>query len=299
MFRRLVRVFPAYYAQLVLLAFILWIQLRQIPITDGAILWRHLLMLFVPPPIGTTPINGVWWTLPIEFSFYLVLPLFAILLRPGRWWLLLGLGLISMWLWRYVSISLLAGQPTPSKMLMAYQLPGSMDSFGLGMLGSVIYVNRVRLGLDRLSSVALSATVLGAIVVIICALYWMHYRHMDYWEHSVLFYAWTPLFCLAVVVLLFAGVSGCRIVNALFANRFMVFLGVISYSVYLWHYPILEWLMRSTLLVGFDGYRLPLLLGTAFVLTLFAASLSYVLIERPFMQLRREKTSRVVPATVL
>jgi len=25
---------------------------------------RHLLMLFVPPPLGTTPINMVWWTLP-------------------------------------------------------------------------------------------------------------------------------------------------------------------------------------------------------------------------------------------
>jgi len=28
--------------------------------------------------IGTVPVNGVWWTLPIEFSFYLVLPLWPV-----------------------------------------------------------------------------------------------------------------------------------------------------------------------------------------------------------------------------
>lgn len=88
--RRVMRVFPAYYAQLAILLLIAaWVP-GQTGIDDWGSLFRHLLMLFTPPPLGTLPINNVWWTLPIEFSFYLVLPLLALLLRPGRWWLLLA-----------------------------------------------------------------------------------------------------------------------------------------------------------------------------------------------------------------
>ena len=90
LFRRVMRVFPAYYVQLAILLLIaVWVP-GQPGIDDWGALFRHLLMLFTPPPLGTLPINNVWWTLPIEFSFYLVLPLLALLLRPGRWWLLLA-----------------------------------------------------------------------------------------------------------------------------------------------------------------------------------------------------------------
>jgi peptidoglycan/LPS O-acetylase OafA/YrhL len=80
------------------------------------------------------------------------------------------------------------------------------------------------------------------------------------------------------------------VANGLFANRVMVFVGVVSYSVYLWHYPVMEWLMRSAFISGFDGYRLPRLLGAAVVLTFLAAALSYAFIERPLMRLRRGET---------
>lgn len=62
--RRVMRVFPAYYAQLVILLLIAaWLP-GQNGIDDWGSLFRHLLMLFTPPPLGTQPINGVWWTLP-------------------------------------------------------------------------------------------------------------------------------------------------------------------------------------------------------------------------------------------
>ena len=290
LFRRVVRVFPAYYAQLVLLLAVGWVQLGHSPIADGGAAWRHLLMLFVPQPVGTAPLNSVWWTLPIEFSFYLVLPLLAFLLRPGRWWLLLAVVLMSMLLWRGVTVSLLAEEAVPARLLLGYQLPGSLDSFGLGMLGAALYVNRARLGLADLSPARLSVIAVGALVLVIGALYWMHHRYLDYWQHSLIFYAWTPLFGTAIAALLFAGVSGCRVANGLFANRVMVFVGVVSYSVYLWHYPVMEWLMRSAFITGFDGYRLPRLLGAAVVLTFLAAALSYAFIERPLMRLRRGET---------
>ena len=39
------------------------------------LLWINL------PPFMAQPINGVWWTLPVELGFYLLLPLVGLLLR--------------------------------------------------------------------------------------------------------------------------------------------------------------------------------------------------------------------------
>ena len=99
--RRVARVFPAYYAQLAVLLILAALVPGHADIEDWPTLLRHLLMLFMPPPLGTIPINLVWWTLPIEFSFYLALPLLAFLLRPERWWWLLFGSLFAMWLWRH------------------------------------------------------------------------------------------------------------------------------------------------------------------------------------------------------
>ncbi|MFA5627748.1 MAG: acyltransferase [Thiohalomonadaceae bacterium] len=287
LFRRVVRVFPAYYAQLLLLLLLAIVLHGQIPLNDLGAVWRHLLMLFVPPPLGTTPLNGVWWTLPIEFSFYLVLPLMAFLLRPSRWWLLLATVVGSMLLWRGVTISLLAAETVPVRLLMAYQLPGSLDSFGLGMLGAGLYVNRARLGLAQLSNFYLAAITTSALLIVVATLYWMHYNYLDYWQHSLIFYTWTPLFGTAISALLFAGVSGCRLANGLFGNRVMIFCGLISYSVYLWHYPVMGWLLKSDFILGHEGYNLPRLLSAAVLITFLLASLSYAFIERPMMRLRR------------
>jgi peptidoglycan/LPS O-acetylase OafA/YrhL len=78
---------------------------------------------------------------------------------------------------------------------------------------------------------------------------------------------------------------GSRIGAALLANRVVYFLGLISYSLYLWHFVVMQ---QLPLLVG-DQYAewphwvtFPLVTLTVVVV----ASLSYYLVERPFYRLR-------------
>ena len=48
--------------------------------------------------------------------------------------------------------------------------------------------------------------------------------------------------CLGSVLLIYAGEAQSRVVHAVLARKAMVFVGLVSYSLYLWHWPILAFL---------------------------------------------------------
>lgn len=284
--RRVLRVFPAYYAQLfLLLVLAVWLPYPVVDL-DGVSLFKHLFMLFAPPPVGAQPIVKVWWTLPVEFSFYLVLPWLALMLAPGRWTWLLVSCMATMWAWRHGMVVWLADAPVDHRVMATSQLPGSLDTFGIGLLAAHAHVHRQRFpqGLRLLLRVGV-ATVLSLIIVV-AAIYVMHMGYRQYWSDHLIFYVWTPVFGLAVALLILTSTGGCRLATWLFANKIMVFLGVISYSLYLWHLPILTWFSFSETFAAIPSYRLPWVLLMALPLTLLAAALSYALVERPFLRLR-------------
>lgn len=287
---RVTRVFPAYYAQLALLLLVAAVVPGQAGLADWQSVLRHLLMLFNPPPVGMTPINLVWWTLPIEFSFYLALPFLAFSLRPGRWWLLLVGSLMAMWLWRHFMVTWLDGAPIQMRVYGTYQLPGTFDMFGLGMLAAMLHVNRARFAdwlLPRSTPGRLG--VLGLLLVLV-AIYWLPGRRAEYWADNLIFYAWTPALSLGIAAVIYAGVNGGRLIQRLFGNRFMVYAGLISYSFYLWHFPIITWIAGTAHYQSMVEHRFAWLLLVSAPAVFLVATLSYLLVERPGMRyLRRER----------
>jgi peptidoglycan/LPS O-acetylase OafA/YrhL len=73
----------------------------------------------------------------------------------------------------------------------------------------------------------------------------------------------------------------------LFGNSAIVFAGIVSYSIYLWHAPLLRLLSETGLFSALQDNRLPLLLLATTVGTVAIASVSYAFIERPFIRMRR------------
>ncbi len=65
----------------------------------------------------------------------------------------------------------------------------------------------------------------------------------------------------------------------LLGNRHLVFFGRLSYSLYLWHYPVYFWLRY----LPPTHFRIPLLLAASCA----CALLSYYLVERPFLKLKK------------
>lgn len=292
--RRILRVFPAYYFQLSILVLLMYGRTGSLPIDSWVSAFRHFFMLFIPIPLDGQALNGVWWTLPIEFSFYLALPVIAALLKPGRAYPLLFACLGTMLIWRYSTITMLADSPLPTKILVASQLPGSLDSFGIGIIGSIIYVNRKSYS-ARLYSI-LTRTFIGPLIcfaLVVILLYWIHWWHFDYWTNSVLYYSWTSVFSLAILGIILAAAEGNKLVSFLFGSRVIIFIGTISYGLYLWHFPIMDLIRSLNMFVDSPFYIFPSLLGMAMLASLVVAALSYHLIERPFMLLPQKRLQKM------
>ena len=289
--RRLLRVFPAYYAQLIIILlagawFVSWKPL------GGTSLLAHLLMFFNFGTAPVRPLVGLWWTLPVELSFYLILPLIASFMQPRRWLLFVSGGFVLSILYRIWVSSAFGTIPGEIVFLNASQLPGSLPEFLLGASAAMLvrwvdWKNLKRPSLNTadglfLAGVVLTVLWLGQIVFTYGAVYWR-----GHWSMII-----APIALGSALSLMVLGIYwGSRLGKLLCGNPVVYFVGLISYSLYLWHFVV----MQQVQMIGGETYAaLPgfsrFLICTGLVTALSA--ISYYLFERPFFKLRgSRKTS--------
>jgi peptidoglycan/LPS O-acetylase OafA/YrhL len=283
--RRFLRVFPAYYAQLfIILAvggwFVIWKPLS----VSG--FFGHLLMFFNIGWQPVRPLVGVWWTLPVEMGFYLILPLLAMFLSPRRWIPTLLFGIIVSLVYRAWAGEHFGPLGSGPAFLAASQLPGNLAEFMLGASAALLVQwvaveERPRpagwvLNLMFVSGLLLPAVWLWNVVLSAGADYWS-----GHWGMITAPVALGLPLSVAVLSLYW----GSRLGALLLANRVVYFLGLTSYSLYLWHFVVMQQLQ---LLVGEKYAALPhwVTFPLVTVAVIVVASLSYFLVERPFYQLK-------------
>lgn len=83
--------------------------------------------------------------------------------------------------------------------------------------------------------------------------------------------------CLGAALLIHSGAANSSFVNRLLSTRPLVFVGLISYSLYLWHWPAFVF-TRSFIPRELTGFEAAAIIGFSFV----AATLSWRFVERPF-----------------
>ncbi|KAB2900913.1 MAG: acyltransferase [Dokdonella sp.] len=287
--RRVQRILPAYYGQLaVLIALAAVAGIGSVP-TLGQLL-GNLLLLNNLGPFGAAPINPVSYTLAIEFSFYVILPLLAYWLRPGRWWWLALLAIAVTQAWRQLIFPLVAEAAVPLRVVALEQMPGRLDQFAAGMLAAYAYTRAVASG--RRANTCLNDALLLAGMALFAALLWSsHYTVATYWEGHWLLFTWHGLAGIATALMLYAGARGSRIARALFDNAALRWLGLVSFGLYLWHFPLLQWLTAAHVFDSIDGYRLPWMLPVVLLLASLIAALSYRWIELPILRLGRPRSA--------
>ena len=289
--RRLLRVFPAYYAQLFIILITGAWFLTWAPV-DGISLLAHMSMFFNIGGNPVRPMVGVWWTLPIELSFYLLLPFIASFMRPARWLVLLVVCILLSMVYRLWSADHFAAAAAGGVFLAASHLPGSLPEFLLGASAAMVVqwfeLNSIKkppaIILDGmfLAGTTLAVLWLWEILLPNGAFYWQ-----GHWSMVI-----APLaFGLPLSLMVISLYWGSRIGKLLFANPVIYFLGLISYSLYLWHFVVLQ---QAGAVFGETWSNLPgiprFLLSLALVV--LVSSVSYYVFERPFFRLASDRKSR-------
>lgn len=292
--RRILRIFPAYWFALTIVGFVL-----EAPGFGGqSVVAKYLLLqIYDPSQVVAGPIDQAW-SLATEISFYLFLPIWAWFMArgdaaPDRQLRREILGLAGLWL-GCVALNLAvigAGVEDARFGMYGTWLPFRIHEFVFGMALAVgsAWLSHRGLALPRRWS--------GTPFTLVCwagaaVAFWAAATQMGFpttLEFSPgqafgirLVYSVIGLLFIAPVVL---GRQDRGLTLRLLANPVLVWLGLISYGIYIWHkavqYEWLEWTGQEALSAGF----LPMLVVTVAV-SIVAAACSWYLIEKPLMKRR-------------
>jgi peptidoglycan/LPS O-acetylase OafA/YrhL len=283
--RRVLRVIPAYWLALTVLAIYPGLGFGL----GGA--WPYYSLLHIYSPQTSTGGLAVSWTLCVEASFYLLLPLFALgmarltraaaprLALRRELAVLTGLALVSVAGHVYVT----NGGHTASLFYLTRTLPLNLDWFALGMalaLASVAgrEVFREACGsVGRLLPLGGSALWWGATAAFWLACVAIESRHPYEPLRHVLF--GLAAFCLAVPAVFEARGLVARVLG----DQRLAWLGLISYGIYLWQLQLLSVLHNWGLDAGDTTGGMVLLGAVGFVFTVTVAAASYYLLEKPIL----------------
>lgn len=307
MVRRACRILPAYWLAVAVTLFFdgrTWSSWGLVNlILHSLALQTHLAVNFL------WSINNVLWTISVEFQFYIILALLfswgfrSNLLRKGN-----GLGLLGI----ITAIFLLSdpiyavcvhqfaphlpepvwgGAITPQA-VVSWNVFYFLKWFLPGIVFGWLSVNTAWLmpGSEKSAHHWIFAD--GGLLLLSGVLcYVLTQAGEANWRTSAL-YGWPLNALLFSSIVALTPIS--RLGPLLLDNRFLCWIGAVSYGIYLWHYPILKSIASGSLSERFSGW--PLLLigaGIGLIVVIGVASVSYAFFEHPINRAcRRTKTFR-------
>lgn len=231
--------------------------------------------------------QSVLWSIPVEFSFYFWLPLVSLALAwvmQRRWsWpleaVVAALALAAA-AWAWPAQEALVNDVRLGPYLVIF-LCGAMAARWDHRLRSAVGGPQRQAVWAMVGVAALSACVLTVPQV------WAWLTGED--ANAALNHRWFLFFGVVWSLLLLAVLHGPRWLRAPFAWAPARLLGIVSFSAYLWHMPVLDGLLR----IGAAQWP-----GSALVVlaaALVVAMVSYLLFERPWRDVRLSRTQREIP----
>jgi peptidoglycan/LPS O-acetylase OafA/YrhL len=214
------------------------------------------------------------WSLAVEEQFYICFPLFLVVVRkffPRR----LRTSVVLLFFCSLVASVIVVSHNAETAFYMPYTRAWEL------LLGTILSLGMF----PRLESAYLRnfATLTGIGMIA--------FSVVSYTQHT-LFPGLSALVpCIGSALIIWAGEGGSSLVGAVLSWRPVVFVGLISYSLYLWHWPVII-LRKMGVIVGIGAisslHRIALLSSHRFdvlleiALSLVLAVVSWILVERPF-----------------
>jgi peptidoglycan/LPS O-acetylase OafA/YrhL len=270
---RFLRIVPAFYASLIAEVVIL----HRDKLFSKEFL-MHLSFTHVLSYRVAFSIQPIYWSLAIEVQFYVFLILVAGLLmkRTGPLFLVLLMALSI--LYRFI-VSEASGF-SHTGILLINQLPGRLPQFICGMFLAIAYREP---DFWRSLQKKVPFVFLGGIIMyIFCGFFWLRGGDRIF-DNVLIETAFHPLLGISFALIMTSLVGLQGKAGAVMRFRPLVFIGLISYSLYLWHFFLLEVVndvgIRGTVSSG-------IMMPVTLVCALLLSTLSYYLIEKQFLKLK-------------
>lgn len=197
------------------------------------------------------------WTLAVEMQFYLILPILLWVFRKKTLvWVILLLTILSL---IYAQIQIVHQKQVVA---MYYSLPARSCEFFIGVLAQIFICRKQTNKISKNLQNVLST--IGLLLILVS---------FFVFNEKTLFPGFSAMIpCIGTGFLL---ISYDSLVNKVLSNKFFVFIGQISYSVYLWHWPFMA-LYRYY----YSQYEIPLIHGIIMTVLIFGFScFSYYFVE--------------------
>jgi peptidoglycan/LPS O-acetylase OafA/YrhL len=300
--RRALRILPAYWACLVIMV-VLKVHVQHVPFSLSD-LAAHIALVHDSFPQYNRDYDGPFWTLAVEAQFYLLLPVLALVIarfcrgRRSPGWIAGGIGLLiigalslraadSIIIASLPANAALTDSPGGIFVLVTMGMQGKyLEVFAVGMLCALLYVvtiERQMVSVERVRVLGMGAL---ACAVVCMALAVPHIELAGVlvtpgvqWGADVIGY---PLLVgLGFGGLVLAILWGGQWIRFLFEVSPARIVGLCSYSLYLWHLPVIH----GNVPLFADVPPLPAIAG-AFLISY----VSYQFVERPFLFHRHTQT---------
>lgn len=318
--RRFLRIAPAYYACLAAMFLFLvpyLIPAHQVYSWSGAKhVFAHLVFaqqLFLSTHLSWN-VSGQFWTLTTEALFYLFLPLLVVGFLKSRWLIALPVCIAISYFWsggalnhfdvivNYLAHRSDAATPAVQELdgryLLQQWFPTQLHYFAYGIVLANLTVRAQalvrltgRLPLYARPQIASLYFPLGAALVLF-EIKVIGYGHL----HSLAF-AGVLYVGLGFALMVAGGVFGGLWVRQVFSFAPLRIVGIVSYSIYLWHLIVIRLVGGYTVLSALTpGERAVFLTLRLIPLVLLISILSYVFIEKPFLVRARGQRPQLPPA---
>jgi len=259
--RRITRIEPPYIINILIL-FLLTPQATNLsykellPNLFASLFYSH--NIFLP---DSRMINSVAWSLEIEVQFYIIMPIIAYLFgisnRFSRRIIIILISIVFQF-FQYFKLV-----PPPITIMNYAQY------FLIGLLLADIYI----VDWKNMPNKYWFWDIIGLLMMIL---------QMFIFSSTVL----TVFFSPYIILILYMSVFQSKFINKVFTNIWVITIGGMCYTIYLWHYQIISLLGRFTKYLAFTKYySVNILLQSIIIvpILLLICSLLFILWEKPFM----------------
>jgi peptidoglycan/LPS O-acetylase OafA/YrhL len=259
--RRFLRIYPLFIITLLIFYILNLLGFKNV-ISSTSELFYHLALLKG---------ESIFWSIPVEFKYYILSPFLMIICSKILKWkkikvtlFIVGLILLSILTQHYIGLDRIS-----TFRFLPFFLIGTLIS-----IYELIYFDNVPRQYKVINY--LGGLSLIIIIVLIPSVWEFIFGNKDYYFYKSSYY----LFFAIIWSIILISSKSEGFVKKIFEFKLIRFLGVVSFSSYLLHIPILRFVKSSNYI--FEDYKF-----FAFIsFTIIFSTISYLLIEKPLSSVR-------------